>query len=355
VQNCSTANAASVQMWSPNGVDCQKWSIESVAGGNYLIRSKVSGKVLDIQFGGTANGAKLQTYDYLANPQQHFRLELLESSVRVNPGTYEIISRKSGLLLDLDNCGSANGTNIKQWTRANNGCQKWKVEDAGGGYYRIRDSISNKSVDVNGCSPTPGANVHLWDSFDNDCQKFAFVHVRDNYFAIVNKASGHAFDVAGCSTTAGANVQQWTNWLGDCQQWRFQTPGVQFSVQREAESFSSMLGVQLEATQDPLGGGQNVGWINAGDWMAYSNITLPNSGQYRIEYRVATPMTNTALSLDLNAGAIQLGQVAIPNTGGWQTWTTVSQTVYINAGTYSVGIFATTGDWNINWFKITAL
>lgn len=355
VQNCSTANAAPIQMWSPNGADCQKWSLESVAGGNYLIRSKVSGKVLDVQFGGSNNGAILQTYDYLANPQQHFRLELIEASQRVTPGTYEIISRKSGHALDLHNCSSDNGTNIQQYTRMGNDCQKWKVEDAGGGYYRIRAFSNNKSVDVNGCSTTPGANVQLWDNYDNDCQKFSFTHVRDNYFVIVNKASGHALDVAGCSTAANANVQQWTNWLGDCQQWRFQTPGVQFSVLREAESYSAMSGVQLESTTDPLGGGQNVGWINAGDWMAYNSITLPNSGNYKIEYRVASPMSNTALSLDLNAGSIQLGQVAIPNTGGWQNWATVSHTVYINAGTYNVGIFAVTGDWNINWFRITAL
>lgn len=89
--------------------------------------------------------------------------------------------------------------------------------------------------------------------------------------------------------------------------------------------------------------------------MVYNSITFPNSGQYKFEYRVASPVNGTALSLDLNAGAIQLGQVPIPNTGGWQNWTTVSQTVYIDAGTYNVGIFAATGDWNINWFKITSL
>lgn len=355
VQNCSTANAANVQMYSPSGVDCQKWSFEGVGNGNYLVRSKISGKVLDVQFGGSNNGANVQLYDYLANPQQQYRLELLESSVRVNPGTYEIISRKSGMALDLDSCGNTNGTNVKQWTRSGNDCQKWRVEDAGGGYYRIRAFINDRVIDVNGCSQTPGANVQVWDSYDNDCQKFSFVHVRDNYFSIINKSSGLALDVNGCSTTAGANVQQWTNWLGDCQQWRFQTPGVQFSLLREAESYNAMSGVQLEATLDPLGGGQNVGWINAGDWMVYNSITFPNSGQYKFEYRVASPVNGTALSLDLNAGAIQLGQVPIPNTGGWQNWTTVSQTVYIDAGTYNVGIFAATGDWNINWFKITSL
>jgi len=57
-------------------------------------------------------------------------------------------------------------------------------------------------------------------------------------------------------------------------------------------------------------------------------------------------------SSDRNGGSIQLGQVSIPATVGWQNWTTVSQTVISNAGTYIFGIYAVTGGWNINWFKI---
>lgn len=121
----------------------------------------------------------------------------------------------------------------------------------------------------------------------------------------------------------------------------------------QAEAYTSMSGVQLETTTD-TGGGQNVGWIDANDWMAHANVNFPSSGTYRVEYRVASP-SGASLSLDLNAGSIQLGQVTIPATGGWQNWTTVSHTVTINAGTYSVGIFAAQGGWNINWLRFTKL
>ncbi|RSK36105.1 carbohydrate-binding protein [Hymenobacter metallilatus] len=119
----------------------------------------------------------------------------------------------------------------------------------------------------------------------------------------------------------------------------------------QAESYSAMNGVQLETTTD-AGGGQNVGYIDAGDWMAYNGINFPTSGQYLIEYRVASPSGGT-LSSDLNAGAIQLGNTSIPATGGWQSWTTVSKTVNVNAGTYNFGVFAQTGGWNINWIRIS--
>jgi hypothetical protein len=121
----------------------------------------------------------------------------------------------------------------------------------------------------------------------------------------------------------------------------------------QAEAYTSMSGVQLETSTDS-GGGQNVGWIDANDWMAHANINLPTSGTYKVEYRVAS-VSGATLSLDLNAGAIQLGQVNIPATGGWQTWTMVSHNVSINAGTYSVGIFAPQGGWNLNWIRFTKL
>jgi beta-glucanase (GH16 family) len=120
----------------------------------------------------------------------------------------------------------------------------------------------------------------------------------------------------------------------------------------QAEDYSAMLGVQKEGTSD-AGGGLNVGYVDNGDWMAYNSITFPTSGAYRIEYRVASAVNGSRLSLDLNAGSIQLGAVNIPNTGGWQNWTTVSHTANVNAGTYNLGIFAAVGGFNINWIRIT--
>lgn len=121
----------------------------------------------------------------------------------------------------------------------------------------------------------------------------------------------------------------------------------------EAESYSTMSGVQLEGTTD-VGGGQNVGWIGTGDWMSYANITIPTTGAYKIEYRIASVGGGTLVA-NLNSSAVQFPAVAIPATGGWQNWQTISQTQTINAGTYTFGINASAGGWNINWIKFTKL
>lgn len=129
-------------------------------------------------------------------------------------------------------------------------------------------------------------------------------------------------------------------------------PGFTTTVQ--AESYGSNAGVQLETTTD-AGGGQNVGYIDTGDWMAYNSINIPTTGTYKVEYRVASLNGGGRLSLDVNAGANVLGYVDIPSTGGWQNWTTVSHTVTINAGTYNFGVYAQAGGFNFNWFRITKL
>jgi hypothetical protein len=108
--------------------------------------------------------------------------------------------------------------------------------------------------------------------------------------------------------------------------------------------------VDIQPTTD-TGGGFNVGWIEAGEWLAFNNLSIPTTGSYTIRFRVASPNGGT-ISADLNAGSIVLGSWAVPNTGGWQTWQTLSKTVTINAGTYNLGVFATTGGWNLNWVEV---
>ncbi|WP_231757479.1 family 16 glycosylhydrolase [Microbulbifer elongatus] len=110
--------------------------------------------------------------------------------------------------------------------------------------------------------------------------------------------------------------------------------------------------VDIEATTDS-GGGHNVGWVDAGEWLAFNNLTIPSSGTYTVRFRVASA-TGGTLSNDLNGGTIVLGNLEIPNTGGWQNWQTISHTVHIDAGTYSLGVYAVTGNWNLNWIEVVA-
>ncbi len=127
------------------------------------------------------------------------------------------------------------------------------------------------------------------------------------------------------------------------------SPPPAITLQAEAASVNS--GMIVETCTD-TGGGQDMGYIDAGDYLVFNQINFPTTGTYNLEYRVASPGGGT-VSSDLNAGSLQLGSTTIPATGGWQSWTTVSQTVTLNAGTYNFGVYAQKGGWNFNWLRIS--
>ncbi|WP_375434449.1 cellulase family glycosylhydrolase [uncultured Hymenobacter sp.] len=129
------------------------------------------------------------------------------------------------------------------------------------------------------------------------------------------------------------------------------TPPTTGGTTVQAESYHAMAGVQTETTSD-TGGGLNVGYLDNGDWMAYT-IDVPTAGSYLIQYRVASLNGGGRISLEQNAGTTIRGTLAVPATGGWQTWTTISHTVTLAAGRQDIAIGVATGGYNLNWWSFT--
>lgn len=121
----------------------------------------------------------------------------------------------------------------------------------------------------------------------------------------------------------------------------------------EAENYANMNGVAIEDSSD--GNGEfDVGAVDTGDWLSFSGINIPASGNYTVSFRVASPVDTGRLQLEqAGAGKIFGAPIAIPNTGDWQNWTTISQVIWLDKGLQDFGIKALAGDWNINWFSIT--
>lgn len=113
----------------------------------------------------------------------------------------------------------------------------------------------------------------------------------------------------------------------------------------EAESYVAQSGMQTQSTTD-TGGGQNVGFIDTGDFMDYA-VNVASSGGYDVSFRVASNAND--IRFDLENGSTILTSVNTPTTGGWQTWKTVTQAVTLSAGQQTLRIRATGGGWNINW------
>ncbi len=101
-------------------------------------------------------------------------------------------------------------------------------------------------------------------------------------------------------------------------------------------------------------GGYNVGWMAANEWLEYT-VKVAYAGSYNINIRVASQNTGGNFHIEFN-GIDKTGNIHVPATGGWQTWTTVSATAVLSAGTQIMRFAnANSGDeYNINYFNIAA-
>jgi hypothetical protein len=106
-------------------------------------------------------------------------------------------------------------------------------------------------------------------------------------------------------------------------------------------------GVDLEAATAPATG-NDLGWSAAGQWFRYT-VNVSTAGSYTVSFLVASP---TAIAdgfhLSNSSGTNLTGSVAVPATGGYQTWATVKATVTLPAGTQTLTLNDDAAGWNID-------
>ena len=123
------------------------------------------------------------------------------------------------------------------------------------------------------------------------------------------------------------------------------------AVNGSANSYRSD-GVDLEATTD-TGGGDDLGWTGAGQWFRYT-VNVATAGMYTVGLRLASPAAVTdGLHIANSAGTNLSGNVNVPATGGYQTWTTVSATVTLPAGTQTLTVDQDHAGWNVNFLTFS--
>jgi hypothetical protein len=143
----------------------------------------------------------------------------------VRNGTYKIAVRNSGKALDAAGWGTANGTQIQQWTYLGGNNQLWTVTNRGNNQYSIIGVQSGKAIDINGWDTADGTKVQLWDYSGGNNQKFTFTATGGGYYRITPvHAPNSCLDLSSYSSADGAAVQLWTYGGGENQQWVFQIP-----------------------------------------------------------------------------------------------------------------------------------
>lgn len=113
------------------------------------------------------------------------------------------------MVLDVDNNGHADETNIQLWKQNGTAAQVFHLEPSGvSGYYYIVHTDSGKVLDIQGGGTASGTNVQLYTKNGTDAQLWEPLLASGSQVYVTFKAKcGKVLDVSGGATSNGTSAQ----------------------------------------------------------------------------------------------------------------------------------------------------
>ena len=113
-------------------------------------------------------------------------------------------------------------------------------------------------------------------------------------------------------------------------------------------------GVDIESSHDNQGPEYSVGWIDPGEWLAYT-VQVQSSGIYDAYVRIASNTDGGALQIMDDDKALT-HTVTISKTGGWYNWDTVKiENINLTAGTHKLILKFINGGFNIDQIEFVKI
>ena len=213
----SHANSRVVQMDQSDLDDSQKWLVSTDKNGYQTIKNLAWGTVVDVEGELTTPGTDIICYQEKTTKNNNQKWKIVPSGAG-----YKIVSKSSGLVLDVEDRLPWNYTHIIQWNDTGDDNQQWiftpvVVDD---GVYTIQSVSSGKYLDL---SANPGSpNVVQMTGNESNTQKWMISTDEEGYQTIKNASDGTVLDVMNEQTEAGANIIHWNEKEtgGDNQKWQ---------------------------------------------------------------------------------------------------------------------------------------
>ncbi|MFE5791352.1 RICIN domain-containing protein [Streptomyces sp. NPDC056503] len=132
-----------------------------------------------------------------------------EVTVGLLTGTYRVVNRASGKVLDVANESTGNGASVIQWPWSGGANQQWRPAPNYDGTFRLSNVHSGKVLDNPGASTTHGQALDQWTDTDSPNQWWDLVAAgASGRYHLVNRASGLRAAVENGSTDDGARIVQ---------------------------------------------------------------------------------------------------------------------------------------------------
>ncbi|MCW2935270.1 MAG: coagulation factor 5/8 type domain protein [Actinomycetia bacterium] len=188
--------------------------------------------------------------------------------------------------------------------------------------------------------------------------------VSSGHSAFSNTASGFTASLSGNSWQNGTSEGTYGGLAaavpGTVQAANYDTggQGVAYNVTSVNGSANSYRpdGVNLEACTDTTssGCGYDLGWTSPGQWFRYT-VNAASAGIYTVSFRVSSPGgVSGAFHIADTSGDDLTGAESVPATGGYQTWTTVTDTITLPAGQQTLVVDQDNGGWNMRYLSFAA-
>lgn len=288
VANGGALPGTNVWQCTPFGNDAQKWKIARAADGSVTLVSKLSGLALDIADELAVAGTNIQTYTVNGAPAQRFALTPVSDpapEALLAAGVYEICAAgDTSYALDVANASLVSGADVRLWSRNHSQAQKWYIEPDSEGYYTITSMGSGLVLDVSNGGLTPGTNVWQCTPFGNSMQKWRLVDSGNGSFSLFSKGNVLALDIADGICAAGTDVRTWTPNGAIAQSFVFSPCESTYADGTYELALSNDKGIDLDVFDASTESGANVQvHTNNGGYAQKWHVTTRDDGYCTIE------------------------------------------------------------------------
>lgn len=118
----------------------------------------------------------------------------------------------------------------------------------------------------------------------------------------------------------------------------------------QAEDYDNMSGIQTENCND-AGAGLNIGYLDTNDFIEYY-VNAKYSGTYKVDFRVGSVSNGSFVLLEDGKAK---SSINVSSTGGYQSWSTISNNIHLDAGNHILRLNISTPGWNLNYMVFTSL
>lgn len=149
----SNDRSVSVQLYTPNNTDAQKFAVEWVDDDSFRLKSVSCGLYLDVAGASKKSGTAVRVYTGNGTDAQRWKIKQ-QCNGQYSPDftkPVEIIPYvNEDLRLDCVASGDVDGTGIQTYTHNDTGAQQWQILDHGDGTWTLINVDSSKALDVVG-------------------------------------------------------------------------------------------------------------------------------------------------------------------------------------------------------------